>query len=87
MIAEQPGDLCQDKQAIKRSLPTWPPHVMALCRNRPPMPCASRNPSRAVPSSALRSFPCPTRPFRPRMPIVSVRDAIVRIGLSTLTTS
>jgi len=85
MIAEAARDLCQDKQAIKRSLPDVAADVMALCQQSTSdalriEKSVTRDPFISAQIVSVSNSPI----FAPRMPIVSVRDAIVRIGLSNV---
>ena len=84
-IAEAAGELCQDTQAIKRSLPDVAAEVMALCQQSTSdalriEKSVTRDPFISAQIVSVSNSPM----FAPRMPIVSVRDAIVRIGLSNV---
>jgi putative nucleotidyltransferase with HDIG domain len=85
MIAEAARDLCQDTQTIKRSLPDVAADVMALCQQSTSdalrvEKSVTRDPFISAQIVSVSNSPM----FAPRMPIVSVRDAIVRIGLSNV---
>jgi putative nucleotidyltransferase with HDIG domain len=85
MIAESARDLCQDTQSIKRSLPDVAADVMALCQQASSdalriEKSVTRDPFISAQIVSVSNSPM----FAPRMPIVSVRDAIVRIGLSNV---
>ncbi len=85
MIAEAARDLCQDTKAIKRSLPDVAADVMALCQQSSSdalriEKSVTRDPFISAQIVSVSNSPM----FAPRMPIVSVRDAIVRIGLSNV---
>ena len=85
MIAGAARALCQDTQAIKRSLPDVAADVMALCQQATSdalrvEKSVTRDPFISAQIVSVSNSPI----FAPRMPIVSVRDAIVRIGLSNV---
>jgi len=85
MIAGAARALCQDTQAIKRSLPDVAADVMALCQQATSdalrvEKSVTRDPFISAQIVSVSNSPM----FAPRMPIVSVRDAIVRIGLSNV---
>lgn len=84
-IGDAARDLCQDTQAIKRSLPDVAADVMALCQQSTTdalriEKSVTRDPFISAQIVSVSNSPM----FAPRMPIVSVRDAIVRIGLSNV---
>jgi HD-like signal output (HDOD) protein len=84
-IAEVAKEACQDTQAIKRSLPDVAAEVMALCQQSFSdalriEKSVTRDPFISAQIVSVANSPM----FAPRMPIVSVRDAIVRIGLSNV---
>jgi putative nucleotidyltransferase with HDIG domain len=84
-IAEGAQEVCQDTQAIKRSLPDVAADVMSLCQQSSTdalriEKSVSRDPFISAQIVSVANSPM----FAPRMPIVSVRDAIVRIGLSNV---
>jgi putative nucleotidyltransferase with HDIG domain len=84
-IADVACEVCQDTQAIKRSLPDVAAEVMALCQQASSdalrvEKSATRDPFISAQIVSVSNSPM----FAPRMPIVSVRDAIVRIGLSNV---
>jgi len=84
-IAEAARDICLDTQAIKRSLPDVAADVMALCQQATAdalriEKSVTRDPFISAQIVSVANSPM----FAPRMPIVSVRDAIVRIGLSNV---
>jgi putative nucleotidyltransferase with HDIG domain len=81
-VAEQIG---RDTQAIKQSLPDVAAEVMALCQQASTdalrvEKSVTRDPFISAQIVSVSNSPM----FAPRMPIVSVRDAIVRIGLSNV---
>jgi putative nucleotidyltransferase with HDIG domain len=81
-VAEQ---VCHDTQAIKQSLPDVAAEVMALCQQSSTdalrvEKSVTRDPFISAQIVSVSNSPM----FAPRMPIVSVRDAIVRIGLSNV---
>jgi putative nucleotidyltransferase with HDIG domain len=84
-IADVAREVCQDTQAIKRSLPDIAAEVMALCQQASSdalrvEKSVTRDPFISAQIVSVSNSPM----FAPRMPIVSVRDAIVRIGLSNV---
>ena len=84
-IAEVARDICKDTQSIKRSLPDVAADVMALCQQASTdalriEKSVTRDPFISAQIVSVANSPM----FAPRMPIVSVRDAIVRIGLSNV---
>lgn len=84
-IADVAREACQDTQAIKRSLPDVAAEVMALCQQSFSdalriEKSVTRDPFISAQIVSVSNSPM----FAPRMPIVSVRDAIVRIGLSNV---
>jgi putative nucleotidyltransferase with HDIG domain len=84
-IAEVARDLCMDTQSIKRSLPDVAADVMSLCQQASTdalriEKSVTRDPFISAQIVSVANSPM----FAPRMPIVSVRDAIVRIGLSNV---
>jgi putative nucleotidyltransferase with HDIG domain len=84
-IAETARDICLDTEAIKRSLPDVAADVMALCQQATAdalriEKSVTRDPFISAQIVSVANSPM----FAPRMPIVSVRDAIVRIGLSNV---
>jgi len=84
-IAEVARELCEDTQAIKRSLPDVAADVMSLCQQSSTdalriEKSVTRDPFISAQIVSVANSPM----FAPRMPIVSVRDAIVRIGLSNV---
>jgi len=84
-IADAARELCQDTQSIKRSLPDVAADVMALCQQSTTdalriEKSVTRDPFISAQIVSVSNSPM----FAPRMPIVSVRDAIVRIGLSNV---
>jgi putative nucleotidyltransferase with HDIG domain len=85
VIAEVAKEICRDTQAIKRSLPDVAADVMALCQQSSAdalriEKSVTRDPFISAQIVSVANSPM----FAPRMPIVSVRDAIVRIGLSNV---
>lgn len=75
----------KDTHAIKRSLPDVAAEVMALCQQASSdalrvEKVVSKDPFISAQIVSVANSPM----FAPRMPIVSVRDAIVRIGLSNV---
>ncbi len=85
MIADAANDLCQDTHAIKRTLPDVAADVMSLCQQSTTdalriEKSVTRDPFISAQIVSVANSPM----FAPRMPIVSVRDAIVRIGLSNV---
>jgi HD-like signal output (HDOD) protein len=84
-VADAAREACQDTQAIKRSLPDVAAEVMALCQQSFSdalriEKSVTRDPFISAQIVSVANSPM----FAPRMPIVSVRDAIVRIGLSNV---
>jgi putative nucleotidyltransferase with HDIG domain len=84
-VAEAARDACLDTQSIKRSLPDVAAEVMALCQQSFSdalriEKSVTRDPFISAQIVSVANSPM----FAPRMPIVSVRDAIVRIGLSNV---
>jgi putative nucleotidyltransferase with HDIG domain len=84
-IAEGARAICLDTQAIKRSLPDVAADVMSLCQQASTdalrvEKSVTRDPFISAQIVSVANSPM----FAPRMPIVSVRDAIVRIGLSNV---
>jgi len=84
-IAQTARDICLDTQVIKRSLPDVAADVMALCQQASIdalriEKSVTRDPFISAQIVSVANSPM----FAPRMPIVSVRDAIVRIGLSNV---
>lgn len=84
-IADTAREACQDTQTIKRSLPDVAAEVMALCQQSFSdalriEKAVTRDPFISAQIVSVANSPM----FAPRMPIVSVRDAIVRIGLSNV---
>jgi putative nucleotidyltransferase with HDIG domain len=84
-IADVAKEICRDTQAIKRSLPDVAADVMALCQQSSAdalriEKSVTRDPFISAQIVSVANSPM----FAPRMPIVSVRDAIVRIGLSNV---
>lgn len=84
-IADGAREICLDTQAIKRSLPDVAADVMSLCQqaNTDALrieKSVTRDPFISAQIVSVANSPM----FAPRMPIVSVRDAIVRIGLSNV---
>jgi len=82
VVAEQ---VCSDTHAIKQSLPDVAAEVMALCQQASTdalrvEKSVTRDPFISAQIVSVSNSPM----FAPRMPIVSVRDAIVRIGLSNV---
>jgi putative nucleotidyltransferase with HDIG domain len=85
LIADSTNDLCQDTHAIKRTLPDVAAEVMSLCQQSTSdalrvEKSVTRDPFISAQIVSVANSPM----FAPRMPIVSVRDAIVRIGLSNV---
>jgi putative nucleotidyltransferase with HDIG domain len=85
VMATVARDACLDTQAIKRSLPDVAVEVMALCQQSFSdalriEKAISRDPFISAQIVSVANSPM----FAPRMPIASVRDAIVRIGLSNV---
>jgi putative nucleotidyltransferase with HDIG domain len=84
-IADIARELCLDTQAIKRCLPEVAAEVMALCQQAfSDALRIEKSVTRDPFVSARIVFVANSPMFAPRMPIVSVRDAIVRIGLSNV---
>ena len=84
-IADTAREACLDTQSIKRSLPDVAAEVMALCQQSFSdalriEKSVTRDPFISAQIVSVANSPM----FAPRMPIVSVRDAIVRIGLSNV---
>jgi putative nucleotidyltransferase with HDIG domain len=84
-IADMARDVCADTQSIKRSLPDVAAEVMGLCQQASTdalrvEKSVTRDPFISAQIVSVANSPM----FAPRMPIVSVRDAIVRIGLSNV---
>jgi putative nucleotidyltransferase with HDIG domain len=84
-IADCARDVIQDTRAIKRTLPDVAAEVMELCQHASSdalriEKSVSRDPFISAQMVSVSNSPM----FAPRMPIVSVRDAIVRIGLSNV---
>jgi len=84
-IADIAREVCKDTQSIKRSLPDVAAEVMTLCQQSSTdalrvEKSVSRDPFISAQIVSVSNSPM----FAPRMPIVSVRDAIVRIGLSNV---
>jgi putative nucleotidyltransferase with HDIG domain len=84
-VTEVANELCHDSKAIKRSLPDVAAEVMALCQQSSTdalrlEKSVTRDPFVSAQIVSVANSPM----FAPRMPIVSVRDAIVRIGLSNV---
>jgi putative nucleotidyltransferase with HDIG domain len=84
-IANCARDLMQDTHAIKRSLPDVAAEVMELCQHASSdalriEKSVTRDPFVSAQMVSVANSPM----FAPRMPILSVRDAIVRIGLSNV---
>ena len=84
-IADAARDVCLDTKAIKRSLPDVAAEVMELCQQSTTdalrvEKSVTRDPFISAQIVSVANSPM----FAPRMPIVSVRDAIVRIGLSNV---
>jgi putative nucleotidyltransferase with HDIG domain len=84
-IAEIAREACRDTQSIKRSLPDVAAEVMALCQQSFSdalriEKSVTRDPFISAQIVSVANSPM----FAPRMPIASVRDAIVRIGLSNV---
>jgi putative nucleotidyltransferase with HDIG domain len=84
-IANTAHELCVDTQVIKRSLPDVAAEVMSLCQQASSdalriEKSVTRDPFVSAQIVSVANSPM----FAPRMPIVSVRDAIVRIGLSNV---
>jgi putative nucleotidyltransferase with HDIG domain len=84
-IAEVAEQVCRDTHAIKQSLPDVAADVMALCQQTSTdalrvEKSVTRDPFISAQIVSVSNSPM----FAPRMPIVSVRDAIVRIGLSNV---
>lgn len=85
IINETALELCRDTQALKRSLPDVAAEVMSLCQQASTdalrvEKSVTRDPFISAQIVSVANSPM----FAPRMPIVSVRDAIVRIGLSNV---
>ncbi len=85
IIADCAREVIQDTHAIKRSLPDVAAEVMELCQHASSdalriEKSVSRDPFISAQMVSVANSPL----FAPRMPIVSVRDAIVRIGLSNV---
>jgi putative nucleotidyltransferase with HDIG domain len=79
------NEACHDTQSIKRSLPDVAADVMALCQQASTdalrlEKSVTRDPFVSAQIVSVANSPM----FAPRMPIVSVRDAIVRIGLTNV---
>ena len=85
VIAEVASSLTHNPKAIKQTLPDVAVEVMSLCE-RPNVDAVTvenaiaRDPFVSAQILSLANSPM----FAPRMPIESVRDAIVRIGLITV---
>jgi putative nucleotidyltransferase with HDIG domain len=84
-IADVAREVCADTQSIKRSLPDVAAEVMGLCQQASTdalrvEKSVTRDPFISAQIVSVANSPM----FAPRMPIVSVRDAIVRIGLSNV---
>jgi putative nucleotidyltransferase with HDIG domain len=84
-IADVARQVCRDTQVIKQSLPNVAAEVMALCQQSSTdalrvEKSVTRDPFISAQIVSVSNSPM----FAPRMPIVSVRDAIVRIGLSNV---
>jgi putative nucleotidyltransferase with HDIG domain len=84
-IADAAREACHDHQTIKRSLPDVAAEVMALCQQSFSdalriEKSVTRDPFISAQIVSVANSPM----FAPRMPIASVRDAIVRIGLSNV---
>jgi putative nucleotidyltransferase with HDIG domain len=84
-ITDVAQEVCQDTQSIKRTLPDVAAEVMTLCQQSMTdalriEKSVTRDPFISAQIVAVANSPM----FAPRMPIVSVRDAIVRIGLSNV---
>lgn len=84
-LADVAREACQDTQAIKRSLPDVAAEVMTLCQQSSTdasrvEKSVTRDPFISAQIVQVSNSPM----FAPRMPIVSVRDAIVRIGMSNV---
>jgi putative nucleotidyltransferase with HDIG domain len=84
-ISEAAREICSDTAAIKRSLPDVAADVMSLCQQAATdalriEKSVTRDPFISAQIVSVSNSPM----FAPRMPIVSVRDAIVRIGLSNV---
>jgi putative nucleotidyltransferase with HDIG domain len=85
IIADCAREVIQDTHAIKRSLPDVAAEVMELCQHASSdalriEKSVTRDPFISAQMVSVANSPM----FAPRMPIVSVRDAIVRIGLSNV---
>jgi putative nucleotidyltransferase with HDIG domain len=85
IVAELAQEVIQDTAAIKRSLPDVAAEVMELCQHASSdalriEKSVTRDPFISAQLVSVSNSPM----FAPRMPIVSVRDAIVRIGLSNV---
>ena len=84
-IADVARQVCRDTQAIKQSLPDVAADVMALCQQASADALRVEKSVTRDPFISARLISVSNSPmFAPRMPIVSVRDAIVRIGLSNV---
>ena len=84
-ITQVAQDAMMDTQSIKRSLPDVAAEVMSLCQQSFSdalriEKSVSKDPFISAQIVSVANSPM----FAPRMPIVSVRDAIVRIGLSNV---
>jgi putative nucleotidyltransferase with HDIG domain len=84
-IAQTAREICLDTRVIKRSLPDVAADAMALCQQTSTdalriEKSVTRDPFISAQIVSVANSPM----FAPRMPIVSVRDAIVRIGLSNV---
>jgi HD-like signal output (HDOD) protein len=84
-IANTAREACQDTQRIKRSLPDVAAEVLALCQQAFSdalriEKSVMRDPFISAQIVSVANSPM----FAPRMPISSVRDAIVRVGLSNV---
>lgn len=84
-IADVARQVCRDTQAIKQSLPDVAAEVMALCQQATTDALrVEKSVTRDPFVSARLILISNSAMFAPRMPIVSVRDAIIRLGLSNV---
>lgn len=84
-IADVAQQICRDTQVIKECLPDVAAEVMALCQQSSSDALRVEKVVTRDPFISARLILVSNSPmFAPRMPIVSVRDAIVRIGLSNV---
>jgi putative nucleotidyltransferase with HDIG domain len=84
-IADVARQVCRDTQAIKQCLPDVAAEVMALCQQATTDALRVEKSVTRDPFVSARLILVSNSPmFAPRMPIVSVRDAIIRLGLSNV---